>query len=176
MRAAGCRGERQARGRFAFELEPGGGGPLVTVFVDALARELDGTLLIVDYKTDRLADEAPAALIGRAYETQRMVYALAALRGGARGSTSRTACSSVRPSRHGELRRGERRGARERAARACGGVLDEQWPVAARPQRELCGAARPRRAVLAWPEAMTLRPAAAAYESPGSLAGSDGPS
>ena len=39
--------------------------------------------LIVDYKTDRLGEEEPAALVERDYATQRMVYALAALRDGA---------------------------------------------------------------------------------------------
>ena len=41
-------------------------------------------MLVVDYKTDRLGeDEKPAALVERSYATQRMVYALAALRDGA---------------------------------------------------------------------------------------------
>jgi hypothetical protein len=54
-------------------------------------------------------------------------------------------------------------------------VLDERWPVAEQPHRELCGDCPGRRALCSWPEAMTLRPPADAYEA-GSLAGSGGPS
>ena len=69
---------------FAFALEPDGSGPLVRGFVDVIAHERDGTHLVVDYKTDRLPeDSTPAEYIARAYETQRLVYALAALRAGA---------------------------------------------------------------------------------------------
>ena len=69
---------------FAFALEPDGSGPLVRGFVDVIAHEHDGTHLVVDYKTDRLPeDTTPAEYIARAYETQRLVYALAALRAGA---------------------------------------------------------------------------------------------
>jgi hypothetical protein len=56
------------------------------------------------------------------------------------------------------------------------GVLAEEWTVAATPHRELCGECPGRRALCSWPEAMTLRPAADAYESAGTLAGSGGPS
>ncbi len=49
-----------------------------------LAAEPDGTHLVVDYKTDRIPEDAtPAEYIARGYETQRLVYALAALRAGA---------------------------------------------------------------------------------------------
>ena len=82
-RLAAARGVRREAG-FAFALEPDGGGPLVNGFIDVLAREADGTVLVVDYKTDRLdEDDTPAALIERAYTIQRKVYALAALQEGA---------------------------------------------------------------------------------------------
>src|SRR5262249_1574352 len=69
---------------FAFALEPDGSGPLVRGIVDVLAKEADGTHLVVDYKTDHVPeDSTPAEYIARNYETQRLVYALAALRAGA---------------------------------------------------------------------------------------------
>src|SRR5205823_536040 len=69
---------------FAFALEPDGAGPLVSGFVDVLARERDGEALVIDYKTDHVAEtDTPAGLIEREYETQRLIYALAALRDGA---------------------------------------------------------------------------------------------
>ena len=46
--------------------------------------EPDGTHLVVDYKTDAVPeDSTPHEYIARNYETQRLVYALAALRAGA---------------------------------------------------------------------------------------------
>ncbi|MDQ3859937.1 MAG: UvrD-helicase domain-containing protein, partial [Actinomycetota bacterium] len=46
-------------------------------------RLTDGRALVVDYKTNRLEDAAPADLVAGEYELQRVVYALAALRAGA---------------------------------------------------------------------------------------------
>jgi ATP-dependent exoDNAse (exonuclease V) beta subunit len=60
------------------------GGELLRGFLDVVAREADGSLLVVDFKSDRLADGAdPAALVARDYSLQRLVYALAALATGA---------------------------------------------------------------------------------------------
>src|SRR5205807_5304930 len=52
---------------FAFLLE---GGALVTGALDVVAREQDGNVLVVDYKTDRLDGADPAELVARAYRTQ----------------------------------------------------------------------------------------------------------
>lgn len=66
---------------FAFTLQD---GEVVWGFIDVSGVEADDTLLIVDYKTDRLIDgEALAAHIERDYAVQRLVYALAGLRAGA---------------------------------------------------------------------------------------------
>ena len=81
-RLAGARRIRR-EAPFAFALERGGGGPLVTGFLDAVALEPDGGALIVDYKSDRLEGAEPADVVERDYATQRIVYALAALRDGA---------------------------------------------------------------------------------------------
>ena len=92
------RGVRREAG-FAFALEPGGGGPLVRGFVDVLAREPDGTVLVVDYKTDRLGEEtrprsssAPTRPSAWSTRSPRCTT-------GRRASRSPTACSSARPSR-----------------------------------------------------------------------------
>jgi ATP-dependent helicase/nuclease subunit A len=177
-RLAAARGVRREAG-FAFALERDGGGPLLTGFVDVLAREPDGTVLVVDYKTDRLGeDEEPDQLIARAYATQRMVYALAALDDGAervevayalleRPSEPVTATftQADAPALAGAL------------LDLAAGVLAERWPVAEQPHRELCGECPGRASLCSWPEEMTLRPAAEVYDdSAGTLAGSGGPS
>ena len=69
---------------FAFTLAPPGAGGrslLVNGVVDVHAAEADG-LLVVDYKSDALDGRDPAELTAESYSTQRLVYALAGLRGG----------------------------------------------------------------------------------------------
>ena len=80
-RLAAARDVRREAG-FAFRLDPAGGA-LVNGFVDVLAREADDTMLIVDYKSDRLDGAEPEDVVEASYATQRIVYALAALREGA---------------------------------------------------------------------------------------------
>jgi len=148
---------------FAFELSPGGGGPLVTGFVDVLARERDGTVLVVDYKTDRLGEEPPPALIERAYATQRMVYALAGLHDGA-ARVEVAYCLLERPAEPVTASFGadDTPELGEALLELAAGVLDERWPVTARPHRELCGDCPGRDALCSWPETLTLRPGATA--------------
>ena len=159
---------------FAFALEPEGGGPLLSGFVDAMAREADGGVLIVDYKTDRLGEEDPATLVERDYATQRRVYALAALRDGA----PRVEVAHCFLERAGEPATATFTAADAPALAAAllelaGGVLAEEWPVTRRPHRELCGDCPGRASLCSWPEAATLRP----YDgSAATLAGSGGPS
>ena len=175
-RLAAAGGVRREAG-FAFELEPGGGGPLVSGFVDVLGRERDGAFLIVDYKTDRLGEETPAALVERAYTTQRKVYALAALRAGA-PRVEVAYCLLERPAEPvaATFDPADAPALADALLGLAAGVLREQWPVAAHPHRELCGDCPGRHALCSWPETITLRPPAAAYEaSAGSLAGSGGP-
>ncbi len=72
---------------FSFLLGDGSAGSeplLIRGVFDVLAQERSGDTLVVDYKTDRLGDEDPEAVVDRAYAVQRLVYALAALRSGAR--------------------------------------------------------------------------------------------
>jgi ATP-dependent helicase/nuclease subunit A len=74
-RATGVRREQ----RFAFLQS----GLLITGMLDVMASEPGNRSLIVDYKTDRLEGVDPAEVVGREYGTQQLIYALAALRGGA---------------------------------------------------------------------------------------------
>jgi ATP-dependent helicase/nuclease subunit A len=75
-------GRRRAEHPFAFSLDEA--GPLITGVIDLLCQEPDGSVLVVDYKSDRLAPgEDSEALVARDYAVQRLLYALAALREGA---------------------------------------------------------------------------------------------
>ena len=70
---------------FAFTLTPHGSGGrsiLINGVVDVHADEGARTL-VVDWKSDALGDADPEALVAQSYSTQRIVYALAALRAGA---------------------------------------------------------------------------------------------
>jgi ATP-dependent exoDNAse (exonuclease V) beta subunit len=67
---------------FSFPL----GQTMLTGVVDVMATERDGTVLVVDYKTDRLApEETPEEVVERDYEVQRRLYALAVLNANAPG-------------------------------------------------------------------------------------------
>jgi ATP-dependent helicase/nuclease subunit A len=144
--------------RFAFLLEPG--GALVNGFLDVLAREgLGGAqLLVVDYKSDRLEGAEPAAVVERVYATQRLVYALAALRSGAR----RVEVAHV------FLEHPEApvlAGFASDAAPALGaalselasGVLAREFPVSDAPHRALCDGCPGEDGLCSWPPAMTRR-------------------
>jgi ATP-dependent helicase/nuclease subunit A len=155
-RLAAARDIRREAG-FAFRLDPAGGA-LVNGFVDVLAREADDTMLIVDYKSDRLDGAEPEAVVGASYATQRIVYALAALREGA-PAVEVAYCFLERP----EVAVGARFIQRdipelaERLTRLAEGVLERRHPVAAEPHRGLCGDCPGRATLCSWPEEMTLR-------------------
>ena len=70
---------------FAFTLAPPGSGGrslLINGVVDVLADE-GARMLVVDWKSDPLGDADPEALVAAGYSTQRLIYALAALKAGA---------------------------------------------------------------------------------------------
>jgi len=59
------------------------GRTMITGVLDVITREGPGKALVVDYKTDRLEAADPASIVSTRYATQRLIYALAALRDGA---------------------------------------------------------------------------------------------
>jgi ATP-dependent helicase/nuclease subunit A len=63
------------------------GGTLIRGSIDLLVERSEGSVLVVDYKTDRLEDRDPAEIVSR-YSIQRDLYALAAA---ARGAPVETA-------------------------------------------------------------------------------------
>jgi len=159
LAAAGRSVRREAP--FAFALDTSPDAPLLTGYVDVMATDLDGSVLVVDYKTDRLEPgDTPAAAVVRAYGIQRMVYALAALRAGA-PAVEVAHCYLEQPAElasatftHSDLP--------ELAEALLGlaqGVRAGRYPVTSTPHRELCGTCPGRLALCSHPERLTLRPA-----------------
>jgi hypothetical protein len=146
---------------FAFSLEPGGGGSLVNGFVDVIATERGGGRLVVDYKTDRLDGADPAEVLDRDYATQRVVYALAALRDGA-PRVDVAYCFLERPAEPvvRSFTAADADDLLEQVVSLARGVLDERYEVTARPHRELCATCPGRKALCSYSEERTLEPAA----------------
>jgi ATP-dependent helicase/nuclease subunit A len=142
---------------FAFAL--GEGAPLITGVIDLLASEADGGCLVVDYKSDRVGAEVDLeTLVRREYPVQRLLYALAVLRGGA-PSVEIVHWFLERPGewasvRHTSLARGElERQLASRVARARAG----SFAVSPRPHRGLCLTCPGRVGLCSWGESETLR-------------------
>jgi ATP-dependent helicase/nuclease subunit A len=140
---------------FSFTLDPAGGGPLVTGFLDVVAHEPDGGALIVDYKSDRLEDATPADVVERDYATQRIVYALAALRDGAPRAEV-AFCFLERPDEPVTATFTDAGALAERLAGLAGDLLAGRFEVTDAPHRELCGDCPGRAAMCSWPETTTL--------------------
>ncbi len=142
---------------FAFPLRAGDeAGLLVNGVVDVIAHEGDRAL-IVDYKSDRHPPADPAAYVERLYGTQRLVYALAALRDGA----AETVVVHLLLERPGEpvvaTYRAEDRAALERRLEELAGrILREEFEVSPQPNRELCAGCPGRGSLCSWPLERTM--------------------
>jgi ATP-dependent exoDNAse (exonuclease V) beta subunit len=147
--------------RFRFLLGGGGaGGVLIGGVFDVIAREPAGRTLVVDYKTDRLEGADPQALADGAYGTQRLVYALAALRAGA------TEVEVI----HTFLERPQRPAVatftsdqapalETRLAALARGVLERDFRVTDVPHRAVCDGCPAEGGLCSWPLEMTRREA-----------------
>jgi ATP-dependent helicase/nuclease subunit A len=159
--------ERLARARrlrtelpFAFTLAPPGAGGrslLVGGVVDVHATEEGGTL-VVDWKSDPLDGRDPAELVEEAYLTQRLIYALAALRSGA-DRVEVAHCFLERPdapalAAYEAADAGRLDG--ELLALA-GGLVQGDFRPAADPHHGLCADCPGRAALCSWGPEHTLR-------------------
>ncbi len=146
---------------FAFTLTPpdaGGRSLLINGVVDVFAEEHEGTL-IVDYKSDRLDGRDPAELVESEYRTQRVVYALAALRAGA----ERAEVAYVLLERPDVLVSARYEaadvGALERELlELARGVVEGRFAPTSEPHLELCNDCPARPALCSWDEEHTRRP------------------
>jgi ATP-dependent exoDNAse (exonuclease V) beta subunit len=152
-RAPGIRREHP----FAFALQAG--EPPVSGVLDVVVRYPDGRCLIVDYKSERVFDgEDLLAHTEHAYGAQRLVYALAALHGGAQ-EVEVVHWFLQRPgepvgARYGAAeRQALERELIERAERA----RQRGFAVSSSPRRELCLTCPGRVTLCSWSEQDTLR-------------------
>jgi hypothetical protein len=129
--------------------------------IDVLAREADGGFLVVDYKTDRVgAEEQLSALVEREYSLQRLIYALALLRAGAR-SVEIAHWFLQRPADWVAVRYGarERVGLEERLSEELRHAQKRGYVVSQHPHRALCETCPGRAGLCSWSDAETLREA-----------------
>ncbi|HTU94399.1 MAG TPA: UvrD-helicase domain-containing protein, partial [Solirubrobacteraceae bacterium] len=150
--------------RFAFPISADPGQPLVIGAIDVLAREPAGRMLVVDYKSDRLDGADPAAVVQRAYGTQRLVYALAALHAGAE-AVEIAHCFLEVPDApvSATFERGQMDELRARLAALSGGVLERRFAVTPAPYLGVCAGCPAQGGLCSWPVEMTRR------ESPDTL-------
>jgi ATP-dependent helicase/nuclease subunit A len=142
---------------FSFPLS---GGALVTGTLDVIAREPGGRSLIVDYKTDRLAGADPRGA-ARGYETQRLIYAIAALRAGA-GVVDVAHCFLEAPDAPvvATFAADELPALLESLQRLAAGPLAGRFEVSPEPRRALCAGCPAEGGLCSWPLAMTRRESA----------------
>ena len=138
---------------FAFPLEPEGAGGrslLINGIVDVHASERDG-VLVVDYKSDRLEGRDPAELTAEAYGTQRVVYALAALRSGA-ARAEVVYCFLERPEEPvaAVFEAGEAPELERRLLDLAAGVVGSRFEPTAQPHRDLCLGCPGRAGLCTW--------------------------
>lgn len=153
----------------AFTIAVGAEGHVLTGVVDAQSSEPDGTVLVVDYKTDRL--EAGVDLgqhVAERYALQRAAYALAALRSGAAavrvvhlfldGGRARQAELRAVPADADDL---ERQLVREVRVVASG-----EAGVTPAPDAVICDGCPARGSICRWPVAVTAREPGAGLADP----------
>jgi RecB family exonuclease len=138
---------------FAFLL---GSGVLVTGAMDVYAREPEGGVLVVDYKSDSLEGADPTELVAREYATQRLIYALAALREGA--ETVEVAYVFLeRPDEPVTATYADRAELEHELEGLAAGLLSGEFPVSAEPSVAVCNGCPGEGGLCSWPLEMTRR-------------------
>ncbi len=144
---------------FAFLLDQ----VLITGSFDVLAREAGEKMLVVDYKTDRVGSaEELDGIVRDRYADQRLIYALAALRAGAREvevlyvfleAPDQPVAARFPTEEIGVLE--------QELGRRTLAVREGSFPVTEAPQRPVCGGCPAEGGLCSWPTEMTRRDSAA---------------
>jgi ATP-dependent exoDNAse (exonuclease V) beta subunit len=134
------------------------GDLLVNGYIDVLADGVDGGMLVVDYKTDRIdPDTDLAGRVAADYEIQRRIYGLAALRAGA--TTVEVAhCFLRRPDDVVAVRYVAADAPRLEASLVdlAAPLVAGRFDVSTRPHRGLCATCPGRARLCSWDESATL--------------------
>jgi ATP-dependent exoDNAse (exonuclease V) beta subunit len=155
-RATGVR--REERFRFLLGSDP---GMLIGGVFDVIAREPGGRTLIVDYKTDRLEGADPQTLADTAYGTQRLLYALAALKAGADSvEVVHTFLELPQRPAVAQFARDQLPELEAALGALAGGVLRREFTVTEAPHRGVCDGCPAEGGLCSWPLEMTRREAA----------------
>jgi RecB family exonuclease len=145
--------EARREERFAFVFD----GLVVLGAFDAFVRDGERAL-VVDYKTNRLEGRRPGEVVEAEYAVQRLVYALAALRDGAREVEVTFAFLEVPDEPVAARFSAADAGRLEGELRALtAGLSAQRFPVAAEPNRELCHGCPGRGSLCSWPREATER-------------------
>jgi hypothetical protein len=144
---------------FVFSLAPNGDARqplLVNGVVDVHAVE-DGGALVVDYKSDPLQGADPQAIVDERYATQRLVYALAALRSGA-DRVEVDYCFLEAPDRPvaAVFAPGDIPSLERRLLELAEGVVSGRFEPSEAPHRELCHSCPAQPALCKWPLERTM--------------------
>jgi len=133
------------------------GDLLVNGYIDVLAGEAGGAMLVVDYKTDRVDPETDLGeRVAADYDVQRRIYALAALRAGAT-SVEVAYCFLRRPEDVVAARytAADAAGLEAGLAALAAPLLAGRFEVSPRPHRGLCATCPGRARLCSWDEALT---------------------
>jgi ATP-dependent helicase/nuclease subunit A len=148
---------REARFRFLLDARP---PVLIGGVFDVIAREPGGRTLVVDYKTDRLEGADPQELADSSYSTQRLVYALAALRAGASEvEVVHTFLELPQRPAVATFTRDQAPALEAELSALARGVLAREFNVTDAPHRGVCDGCPAEAGLCSWPLEMTRREA-----------------
>ena len=137
------------------------GGTLIRGSIDLLARRPDGSVLVVDYKTDRLEGRDPNQIVSR-YSIQRDLYALAAAARGAPVETAYVFLERADEPVRESFGEGELEAARDRVEAVLERLAAGRFEVTDRPHRALCADCPARERLCSYPIELTMRDSAEA--------------
>jgi len=142
---------------FAFSLALG--EPLISGVIDLLAQERDGGLMVLDYKSDRIAATVDLeALVEREYGIQRLLYALAVLRDGAMSvDVVHWFLERPREAVVASFRASEREALERRLVEHVTSARRRGFAVSSDPHRGLCLTCPGRGSLCSWSEQETMK-------------------
>jgi ATP-dependent helicase/nuclease subunit A len=163
---------RGARREHPFTFSLGAEQPLVTGVLDLLVHEPDGSALIVDYKSDRVAaHEDLEVLVQGDYGLQRLLYALAAIEAGAeRVHVAHWFLERPQEPVSVTFEAEDGPALRTQLLERIGGLREKGFSVADIPHRGICATCPGRGTLCSWGESHTSRELSTPLESPDRVA------